>query len=334
MSYNQPGPYGGQQPQQPGPYGGQPQQPGPYGQPPQAPQPGYGYPQQAPQGVPPQQPPYGQPGYGQPPQAPYGQPQQPGPYGQQPQAPYGQVPPPPGGGGGKKTGMIIGAVAVVAAIGVGAYFVLGGSDSGSSGTVKDDGPHKLTTPATVLSDYNKKPNSDSGSDMSSDEIAKAEEYGVKNPTEVKAQYMAGTQENPLGQKILQLNGVYGDIEDPEAVVDKMFSSAKEKSEKSSGSSTGQKVTVIGDPKSYNPSDLDGAMMKCQEMKYAMGSGSSTGSSDAPKEMSMATCIWGDNSTIGVVVTADVASAMGGKAADLDEAAEKTAKFRKEVRVKR
>ena len=332
MSHNQPGPYGGQQP---GPYGGgQPQQPGPYGQQPgpqgpgygypqqQPQQPGYGYPQQAPQGVPPQQPPYGQP-------------QQPGPYGQQPQAPYGQVPPPPqGGGGGKKTGLIIGAVAVVAAIGVGAYFVLGGSDSGSSGTVKDDGPHKLTTPATVLSDYNKKPNSDSGSDMSSDEIAKAEEYGVKNPTEVKAQYMAGTQENPLGQKILQLNGVYGDIEDPEAVVDKMFSSAKEKSEKSSGSSTGQKVTVIGDPKSYNPSDLDGAMMKCQEMKYAMGSGSSTGSSDAPKEMSMATCIWGDNSTIGVVVTADVASAMGGKAADLDEAAEKTAKFRKEVRVKR
>ncbi|MFF1376636.1 hypothetical protein [Streptomyces sp. NPDC058308] len=40
MSYNQPGPYGGQQPQQPGPYGQQPQQPGPYGQPPQAPQPG------------------------------------------------------------------------------------------------------------------------------------------------------------------------------------------------------------------------------------------------------------------------------------------------------
>ncbi|MFD0419938.1 hypothetical protein [Streptomyces sp. NPDC127108] len=329
MSHNQPGPYGGQQP---GPYGGgQPQQPGPYGQQPgpqgpgygypqqQPQQPGYGYPQQAPQGVPPQQPPYGQP-------------QQPGPYGQQPQAPYGQVPPPPGGGSGKKTGMIIGAVAVVAAIGVGAYFVLGGSDSGSSGTVKDDGPHKLTTPETVLSDYNKKPDSDSGSDMSSDEIAKAEEYGVKNPTEVKAQYMAGTQENPLGQKILQLNGVYGDIEDPESVVDKMFSSAKEKSEKSDSGSTGRKVTIVGSPKSYNPSDLDGAMMKCQEMKYAMGS--STGSTEAPKEMSMATCIWGDNSTIGVVVTADVASAMGGKAADLGEAAEKTAKFRKEVRVKR
>ncbi|GHC42597.1 hypothetical protein [Streptomyces flavofungini] len=329
MSYNQPGPYGGQQPQQPGPYGGQPQQPGPYGQPPQAPQPGYGYPQQAPQGVPPQQPP----------QPPYGQPQQPGPYGQQPQAPYGQHPqapygqvPPPPQGGGKKTGLIIGAVAVVAAIGVGAYFVLGGSDSGGSGTVKDDGPHKLTTPATVLSDYNLKPSSDSGSDMSSEQIEKAEEYGVKNPTEVKGQYMAGTEEAPLGQKILQMNGVYGDIEDPEAVVDKMFSSAKEKSEDSSNTgATGRKVTIIGSPKSYNPSDLDGAMMKCQEMKYAMGS--STGSSQEPKEMSMATCIWGDNSTIGVVVTADVASAMGGKSADLGEAAEKTAKFRKEVRVK-
>ncbi|GGR76301.1 hypothetical protein GCM10010252_13560 [Streptomyces aureoverticillatus] len=333
MSHNQPGPYGGQQPD---PYGGgQPQQPGPYGQQPQAPQPGYGYPQQqpqqpgygypqqAPQGVPPQQP-YGQPGYSQP--------QQPGPYGQQPQAPYGQVPPPPpGGGGGKKTGLIIGAVAVVAAIGVGAYFVLGGSDSDGSGSVKDDGPHKLTTPATVLTDYKQKPGSADGGGMSSEQTKKAAKYGVKNPKDVEAQYMSGTQENPLGQKILQFNGVYGDIEDPASVIDKMFSAAEKKSKENNPG--GQKVTVIGSPKSYNPSELDGAVMKCQEMKYAMGSGSSTGSSQGPKEMSMATCIWGDKSTIGIVVTADVANALAGKTADLSAAADKTAKFRKEVRVK-
>ncbi|MFD5704374.1 hypothetical protein [Streptomyces lasiicapitis] len=329
MSYNQPGPYGGQQPQQPGPYGGgQPQQPGPYGQQPQAPQPGYGYPQQAPQGVPPQQP----PGYGYPqqPGAPYGQPQQPGPYGQQPQAPYGQVPPPPSGGGGKKTGLIIGAVAVVAAIGVGAYFVLGGSDSDNAGSVKDDGPHKIVTPPTVLTDYKQKPGSADGGDMSSEQTKNAAKYGVKNPVEVKAQYQSGTQENPLGQKILQLNGVYGEIDDPSSVIDKMFAGAEKKSKENNPG--GQKVTVIGSPKSYNPSGLDGAVMKCQEMKYAFGSSSSS-TSEGPKEMSMATCIWGDKSTIGVVVTANVADALAGKTADLDEAAEKSAKFRKEVRVK-
>ncbi|MVO84453.1 hypothetical protein GPA10_06600 [Streptomyces sp. p1417] len=338
MSYNQPGPYGGQQPQQPGPYGGgQPQQPGPYGQqPPQAPQPGYGYPQQPPQqpgyghpqqppgGVPPQQP-YGQPGYSQP--------QQPGPYGQPPQGPYGQVPPPPpGGGGGKKTGLVIGAVAVVAAIGVGAYFVLGSSDSGGSGKVKDDGAHKLTTPETVLTDYKKKPGSASGGDMSSEQTKNAAKFGVKDPKEIAAQYSSGSQDNPLAQKILQFNGVYGEIEDPAAVVDKMFAEARKKSEKSDASGTGRKVTVVGEPKSYNPSALDGAVMKCQEMKYAMGSSSSS-TSQGPKEMSMATCIWGDKSTIGVVVTTTVADALANKAADLADGAEKAAGFRKEARVK-
>ncbi|KOT39067.1 membrane protein, partial [Streptomyces caelestis] len=84
--------------------------------PPQAPQPGYGYPQQAP--------PPGQPGYGYPqqPGQPGVPPQQPS-YGQQPpygQAPYGMPPQPPApGGGGKKAGIVIGAVAIVAALGVG-----------------------------------------------------------------------------------------------------------------------------------------------------------------------------------------------------------------------
>ncbi|MFI5566586.1 hypothetical protein ACIA6T_04260 [Streptomyces sp. NPDC051740] len=69
MSYDQPGPYGGQQP-------------GPYGQPPQVPRPGYGSPRQAP--------PPGRPGYGRPRQPPYGQ---------QPQHGMPPQPPAPGGSG-------------------------------------------------------------------------------------------------------------------------------------------------------------------------------------------------------------------------------------------
>ncbi|MEV7196564.1 hypothetical protein AB0N81_32905 [Streptomyces sp. NPDC093510] len=340
MSYNQPGPYGGQQPQQPGPYGRQPQQPGPYGQQPQAPQPGYGYPQQAPQ----------QGGYSQPQQpGPYGQPPQP-PYGQ-PQAPYGQVPPPPPGGGKKKTGLIIAAVAVVAAAAVGGYLVLAGGDDDKSGKnggssnvaggggddagIKDDGPHQLTTPATVLTEYQKDPGGSGG--LNSVDLDKAEAAGVKNPKDVQAQYQSGSKDNPMAQKVLTFGGVYGDIEDPEGVVDHMFTNAKEKNETSAGGGSGESVTLVGEPKEYKPAELDGAVMKCQEMKVDLGSGAgtsgSTAGSSGPSEMSASTCIWGDHSTIGYVVTTDVASALSGKAADLDEAATTTAKFRGEVRVK-
>ncbi|MEV2249650.1 hypothetical protein AB0I94_03670 [Streptomyces sp. NPDC050147] len=331
MSYNQPGPYDGQQPQQPGPYGGgqPPQAPGPYGQQPQAPQPGYGYPQQAPQQ-----------GYGYPQQAPQG------PYGQQPQAPYGQVPPPPPPqGGGKKTGIVIAAVVAVVAVAVGGYFVLAGGDDdkgkggGSSDVagggggdtgIKDDGPHKLITPATVLSEYKKGQEGAGESGMTSEDVKQAEKHGVKNATDVAAQYQAGDKDNPLSQKILQFNGVYGDIADPEKVVDAMFGEAEKNAEESD--SSGESMTLVGTPKTYTPAGLDGAVMKCQEMKFNLGS--STGTSSAgPSNMSMATCIWGDKSTLGVVITTDVANAMAGRSADLDEAAEKSAKFRKEVRVK-
>ncbi|MEV6752089.1 hypothetical protein [Streptomyces sp. NPDC051214] len=325
MSYNQPGPYGGQPPQQPGPYGQQPQ----------APQPGYGYPPQAPQGVPGQQP------------GPYGQPQ--APYGQQPQAPYGQVPPPPPQGGGKKTGIIIAAVVAVVAVAVGGYFVLAGGDDkdggkkgGSSsvagggaadGGIKDDGPHKLITPATVLTEYKLEKDAGSESGMTSSDVKEAEKHGVKNAKDVAGQYQSGTEDNPLSQKILQFNGVYGDIAEPEDVVDAMFGEAEKNAQEGSSGTGGQKMTLVGSPKSYSPAGLDGAVLKCQEMKLDFGSSSTAGASQGPSEMSMATCIWGDHSTLGIVITTDVANAMGGKSADLDEAAETSAKLRKEVRVK-
>ncbi|MFE0179223.1 hypothetical protein ACFWZ2_43665, partial [Streptomyces sp. NPDC059002] len=305
----------------------------------------YGYPQQAPQQggySQPQQPgPYGQ----QPPQAPYGQPQ--APYGQQPQGPYGQVPPPPSGGGGKKTGLIIGVVAVVAAAAVGGYFLLaggdddkgggknGGSSSVADGGVKDDGKHKLTTPETVLTEYKKKPDGASG--LNSIDLDKAEAAGVKNPKDVQAQYQSGSDDNPMAQKVLTFGGVYGDIKDPEGVVDRMFTNAKEKNEASADTGGGGQVTLVGEPKEYKPAGLDGAVLKCQEMKVDLGSGAgtsgSTSGASGPSEMSAATCIWGDHSTIGYVVGTDVASAVSGKSADLDEAASTTAKFRGEVRVK-
>ncbi|MEV8315534.1 hypothetical protein AB0Q95_15320 [Streptomyces sp. NPDC059900] len=309
MSYNQPGPYGGQQPQQPGPYGQQPGQPGPYGQQPQAPQPGYGYPQQPPQGVPPQQ-------------GGYSQPQQPGPYGQQ-QGPYGQVPPPPpAGGGGKKTGLIIGAVVALVAIGGGVWwFTAGKDDSSSAGNsaVADDGKHKLVTPETVLSEYKKQASTDDG--FNDDDMARAEKDGVKNGKPVDAEYQSGDKSNPLAQKMIKFMGVYGDIDNPSKVVDGMFDKMKTESEKEDAStSTGK---LVGSPKSF---DADGAVLKCQETEIK---GGGTG----PKTVSMPVCIWGDNSTLGIVIPIDMGSAMTGKSASLDDAADTTTKLRKEVRVK-
>ncbi|MGW6533915.1 hypothetical protein [Streptomyces venezuelae] len=340
MSYNQPGPYGGQQPQQPGPYGQPPQQPGPYGQPPQAPQPGYGYPQQAP---PPPQP---QPGYGYPQQAPqqggYSQPQQPGPYGQfppqgpygqQPQAPYGQVPPPPpGGGNGKKTGLIIAAVAVVAAAAVGGYFVFAGGDddkggkNGSSsnvadGGIKDDGPHTLTTPPTILNEYDKSDDMDGG--FNSSDLAAVEKAGVKDPQDIDAGYQSGDESNPLAQKALQFMGVYGEIENPAPVVDAVFAKIK----KDSGNNSSDTGKLVGSPKDFSTKDT---ILKCQEsvMENSNGGGTSSG----PKEIRMPVCVWGDHSTIGVVVPLAVADAMAGKVS-LDDASDTTLRARKALRVK-
>ncbi|MCX5226205.1 hypothetical protein [Streptomyces sp. NBC_00233] len=318
MSYNQPGPYG-QQPQQPGPYG---QQPGPYGQQPQQPgpygaQPGYGYPQQAPQGVPPQQPPYGYPQ----------QPQQPGPYGQQPpygapQGPGGYVPHPPAPKK-SKAGWIIGAVAVVAAIGVGAYFVLGGGGA----SVADDGPHKLTTPETVLGEYKKSAGKSSQSD-DDDFVKDAEKFGMKNPQRVNAQWEVKNDANPLGAKLLQFGGAYGQIDDPEKTLDGIFENMRAEAAKEKDG----KTQLVGDPKEFTPEGLDGALLKCQEIKSKTDTGAETGGL-GPKEIVMAVCVWSDHSTLGYVMPMNLADLMAGKSTSMEDAAATAAKLRKEIRVK-
>ncbi|MFJ6518905.1 hypothetical protein ACIQJ4_11740 [Streptomyces filamentosus] len=307
MSYNQPGPYGGQQPQQPGPYG---QQPGPYGQP-QAPQPGYGYPQQAPQGVPPQQP------YGYPQQ----QPQQPNPYGQQPQygapqGPGGYVPHPPAPKK-SKTPMIIGAVAVVAAIAVGAYFLIGG---GGGASVANDGPHKLVTPETVLGEYKKNP--DQSESDGKEALKEAEKNGVKNAKSVDASYKAGDAANPLGGKMLSFSGLYGEIDDPEKVVDALFASIKTEMEKDKD---GGELT--GSPQAFTPAGAEGSVLKCQAAK-----GKADAAAGTPA-FAMNFCVWADHSTVGFVVPMDMAALIAGKSGSLEEAATTAGKLRKEVRVK-
>ncbi|GHJ28323.1 hypothetical protein TPA0910_27560 [Streptomyces hygroscopicus subsp. sporocinereus] len=339
MSYNQPGPYG-QPPQQPGPYGqggaagqpgyGYPQQPGPYGQPPQ---PGYGYPQQ----------PQGQPGpYGQPPQpGPYGQPQQPGPYGQPPN-PYGQQPPygqpgmpgpyqpGPGQGGGKKKGLMaaIGVVVAVAAVVAGVMVFKGGDDGDGGGgkAVADDGKrYKLTTPETVADGYTKDGSGTGG--LTASDASDFEKFGVTNPETVSAEYKSG---DGMSAKQLQLNGVWGEVKDPEAVVDAAFAKIAQEAEKDPSTSGGMKAELVGSPESVTPSGFENAVMKCQNTKFTPDSGSST--SGITKSFTIPICMWGDHSTVGYVIVSDAAAALAGEGMSLDQAGEITAKVRNDARV--
>ncbi|MFD6227781.1 hypothetical protein ACFWFZ_12990 [Streptomyces sp. NPDC060232] len=305
MSYNQPGPYG-QQPQQPGPYGQQPPPPGPYGQPaqpgpygqPASPQPGYGYPQQP--GVPPQ-------GYPQQPPTPaYGYPQQ---------APYGGQPPKK-----SKAGVIIGVVVAVAVIVGGGWYLLGGGSAVSD----DTKGYKLAAPDAV--DDFKKDAKYKEDDFTDEDKKEAEAAGIKNPTQVGMDYLAGDPKNPLTAKGLKFSGLYGEIADPEKSVDGYFAKARMDAAKDGKSD----VQLIGSPKTMSPPNFKGAVMKCQDIKFTSKDTSTKG----PKEATLPFCVWGDYSTIAMVSASDVASILANKPGYTQEqAAELAAKLYNTARVK-
>ncbi|MET9855637.1 hypothetical protein ABZY57_22150 [Streptomyces sp. NPDC006450] len=321
MSYNQPGPYGGQQPQQPGPYGQQPQQPGPYGQQPgpYGQQPGYGYPQQAPQGVPQQGYPQQQPGYPPQQQPPYGgYPQQP-PYG-------GGVPPQPKK---SKAGVIIAVVLAVAVIGGGAYWFLGSSAGNGDVSASTKG-YKIVPPATV-NDFKKSAKSSSSDNKMDDKEKKeTEAIGIKNPTKVGQGYEISDPAKPLESKSLSFSGFYGEIADPAKTLDASFAMIRAASLEEKDKDAD--VQLIGSPETFKPAGFSGALMKCQEMKIVSKKPSTNPLE--PKEVTFPMCIWTDYSTMGVTTSIDIAKMMtGGKGYTLAQTAELNAKLYNTARVK-
>jgi hypothetical protein len=234
------------------------------------------------------------------------------------------VPQPPApSGGGKKTGLIIGAVAVVAAIGVGAYLVIGGG--GGAGALEDDGAHKLATPAKVMSEYNRI--TKDGATAGDDSTKELEKSGVKDGTSVLATYSTvdPTKYDPTDPssasemataKSVNFFGVYGEISDPEASLDTFFANFKKSAEKDS-SSSGGKTELIGEPEE---ADLDGAVMKCQAVKSP--------NVMTKKEQTNWFCAWADYSTIAVVSSGTAAGDTS-----KDTAIDITTKIRPEIRVK-
>ncbi|OCC08376.1 hypothetical protein [Streptomyces sp. PTY087I2] len=323
MSYNQPGPYGGQPPQgQPGPYG---QQPGPYGAPPPQGQPGYGYPQQAPQGVPPQQPnPYGQQPPG--PQQGYGypQPQQPGPYGQQPPQPpyggqpgYGQQPPQPK----KKTGLIIGvAVVALAVIAGGVYFLTSGDKVSNSDVSEATKGYKITPPDAVDAYKRDTTRPVLSAPLTGSKKTEIEALGIKNASATKADYSVGT--GKAATKVLNFEGFWGEIADPAKVVNDAFVDV-EKDAKSTGGEVS--IELVGSAEAFDPEGFDGAVMKCQDLKVTNKDGDGS-VEKGPQHFILTVCVWADYSTAGITTTADKVLALTGKSVPKDEAAALTAKL--------
>ncbi|MBO0918037.1 hypothetical protein J1C73_28120, partial [Streptomyces laculatispora] len=205
----------------------------------------------------------------------------------------------------------------LAVIGGGVYFLTSG---GGSGSVADDGKtYKLTTPATVLGgEYKKSAAKSDEEKMTDEDIKEAEGWGVKNAKNVSSQYTSG---EAASQKILQFSGVYGDIDDPEKVIDAMFAKMKEGAGKDK--SEGE---LVGSPKAFTPAGFENGVLKCQEAKVT---DSSSGTS---KSMTIPTCIWGDHSTVAYVLSMDTASLLTGKGITLESAADNAAKLRNDVRV--
>ncbi|MFC5170502.1 hypothetical protein [Streptomyces mutomycini] len=320
MSYNQPGPYGGQPPQgQPGPYGQQPgpygQQPGPYGGPPPQGQPGYGYPQQAPQGVPPQQQPpqgYGYP-QGQP--GPYAQ--QPGPYGQQPYG--GQVPPHPGAPK-KKTGLIIGAAVVaLAVVAGGVYFLTAG---GGSGDVADSTKGYKLTPAASVDDY-KRATPAKSTALTGTAKTQAEAMGIQNANRVSTSYLSGDAQEV--EKALGFTGYWGEVSDPAKTLDLALSDPKQTGQ-------GDDFTYVGDAEAVEPEGFEGALMKCRTAK-AVNKAADGSPENGPKEIVTPVCVWADHSTLAIVVGADRGAMMVNKSMPQDELAPLAAKLYNTSRTK-
>lgn len=354
MSQHQPGPYGQQpppgQPGQPGPYGAPPQQgpppggPNPYAQggAPGAPSgPGYGYPQQQPGQPGPPPPPGAYPGQpGQPgpagppppPGTPYGQPQAPGPYGGPPQGPpgqypgqpgYGHMPPPPSGGGnGKKIGIAVGALAVVAALGVGLVVALGGDDEKNETLIG----YSLSYPESS-GEYQLVEQRDT-TGMSEEELA---QFGLGPEAEgATARYLAGidqaeleAMEDPseLGATpltSLMSVGLWGEVDNPEATVDALLAYAAEQA------TAGEGGRLLDSPQAVNPSGLNGATMKCQ---YAEVEDANLG-----QDVEVPLCVWADNSTMGFAAFQKQAGLTGPLDMSIDEAAAATAQLRSDALV--
>lgn len=121
--------------------------------------------------------------------------------------------------------------------------------------------------------------------------------GITNANKAAAQYQSGTKDNPLAQKMLMFEGLWGEVSDPAKTLDDAFDKAEKNMSKDSDNDN---VSLVGSPKEFKPEGFDGALMKCQDLKVANDKADGT-AAKGPKEFTMPVCIWADYSTVGIVM---------------------------------
>ncbi|MFJ6660929.1 hypothetical protein ACIQNG_31960 [Streptomyces sp. NPDC091377] len=287
-------PYGGQpgpEGHQPGPYG---QQPGPYGQPAQPPQ--QPQPPQGPYGQAPQQgAPYGAPPPGPQQGAAYGYPQQAQPWG------VPMAPPPKK----KRTGLILGIVGGVVALGV---IVVGGLAL-LGNEIEDSFPeaeYRLAVPETLLEERYQLADdlSDTEGQAIEDEAEGA--WDAKDTTAVVATYSLGGDE---AKGTLVVSGMYGRFQNTDTARGNMMEGAGE----------AEGTTVAVPPKDF---DLEGTTVTCEVLTQdQLGS-----------KITIPTCGWVDGNTgASVAEVTPETIAMDPQEVDLEAAAKVALQVREEMR---
>ncbi|MEU0062558.1 hypothetical protein ABZ085_04345 [Streptomyces albidoflavus] len=200
----------------------------------------------------------------------------------------------------------------------------GGGDQVASGGLKDDGPHKLTTPDKVLGgQYTRGTPDTPAKDASTSDAKSLATAGITGAKGLGTIYStidlttldpndAQTAEKVAAAKNVTFFGVFGKVADPQATLDKTFAEFTKSAEQNG-------TTLSGEAEAVTPDGLDGAVMKCQ--------GAETKNPTTGLQQKTNMCMWADYSTIGLVEPVQ-----GATGTTMDEAAEIAAKLRAEVRV--
>ncbi|WP_225640855.1 YppG family protein [Streptomyces werraensis] len=272
-----------------------------------------------------------------PPQGEFGPPQYPS---FQPPAPYGQ-PSPPGPRPKNKQALFISlALAAVAALGALVVLEVRDDDKASPAASEASAPapaqesektsdspsapapekHRIT-PALKIAEYQRTAISEPAPD--SNQKATAAEMGVSDPEFVVAEYHI-----PGGESLkeMSLNGISGDVSDPEKAIDKAFANYTDKADGNNDS--GVSIEPVGTPEEYSPAGFE-ALMKCQMLEAVSMQEDETVSA---RPFNVPTCIWSDSSGVAVVNTVTLSESNEGDTLDevADIAAEHYAKSRSKV----
>ncbi|MFD5869955.1 hypothetical protein [Streptomyces sp. NPDC060322] len=268
-----------------GPYGPPPPQPSPYGQ------------------QPPQHPPYGQqppPGPYQAPQPAYAYPPQPYPGAPHTPGPWGQPQPPRKNRGWLVVGIVLGVIALLAAIGFGGFQL---ADKGADLAFPET-THKLVVPKTLLEEEFTL--SQDLSDTEGKEIEDTYDPSIRDPKAAIGQYASDEDGG-----VLVVSGMYGSLASPALARTKILEGAAE--------SDGGKVAVPA--REFRP-DGSGLVVECQVVQYT----------DVGGTASMPMCAWGDGNTAAMVAVVRAGDATKDPAdIDLEKSAEETLKVRAEIR---